>query len=149
MNILKQWFTTSIKKIGFEDMKYAICHKEYVLMNTMDSQSQGCLIYGTVPSFDEERLVNQFLENSEQGSVKIAIYGRNSTDDSIDRKADQLISLGFREVYIYSGGLFEWLLLQDIYGSSEFPTIGKCRDPLDYRSSRIFGREPKMISYWK
>ncbi len=148
MNILKKWFSTSIQKIGFEDIKYAICHKEYLLINTMDSQSQGCLIYGTISMGEEETLINKLIEDSLCGSAKIIIYGRNSADSSADRKAEQLGSLGFREVYIYSGGIFEWLLLQDIYGSSEFPTIGKCRDPLNYRGSPIFGSKRGLLEFF-
>lgn len=148
MNILKKWFSTSIKKIGFEDIKYAVCHKEYLVINTMDSQSQGCLIYGTVSLGEEEAILNRFIEESDQGSAKIVIYGRNSTDISVDQKAEQLSSLGFREVYIYSGGIFEWLLLQDIYGSVEFPTIGKCRDPIDYRGARIIGSSTKLLGFF-
>ena len=148
MNILKKWFSTSIKKIGFEDIKYAVCHKEYLVINTMDSQSQGCLIYGTVSLGEEEAILNRFIEESDQGSAKIVIYGRNSTDISVDQKAEQLSCLGFREVYIYSGGIFEWLLLQDIYGSIEFPTIGKCRDPIDYRGARIIGSSTKLLGFF-
>ena len=36
------------------------------------------------------------------------------------KKYRQLVDLGFSNVYIYTGGLFEWLLLQDIYGSTNF-----------------------------
>ena len=32
-------------------------------------------------------------------------------------KYEQLIKLGFRNVYIYPGGMFEWLCLQDIYSN--------------------------------
>lgn len=148
MNIFKKWFSTPIKKISFEDIKYAICHKEYLIINTMDSQSQSCLIFGTISLGEEEVLVNHLIEESTQGSVKIIIYGRNSIDTSVDRKADQLVALGFREIFIYSGGLFEWLLLQDIYGSSEFPTIGKCRDFLIYRGSRILSSPPKLLGFF-
>ena len=54
--------------------------------------------------------------------IKIIIYGKNCNDEKIYIKYQQLISLGFYNVFIYVGGLFEWLLLQDIYGSDEFPT---------------------------
>jgi len=37
------------------------------------------------------------------------------------------------QVYIYKGGLFEWMLLQDIYGEDEFPTTSKQMDILLYR----------------
>ena len=148
MDIFKKWFSATIQKIGFEDIKYAICHKEYLLINTMDSQNQGCLISGTISLGEEEGIINRIIEESAQGSTKIILYGRNSVDLSVDRKAEQLGSLGFREVYIYSGGLFEWLLLQDIYGSLEFPIIGKCRDPIDYRGSRKLGSPPKLLGFF-
>jgi hypothetical protein len=38
------------------------------------------------------------------------------------QKYKQICSLGLSSVYIYSGGMFEWLMLQDIYGKTEFPT---------------------------
>ena len=148
MNILKKWFSTTIQKIGFEDIKYAICHKEYLLINTMDSQSQGCLIVGTISSGEEEGLINNILEESSEGSTKIILYGRNSMDLSVERKAEQFFSLGFRDVFVYSGGIFEWLLLQDIYGSGEFPTTGYCRDHLKYRGSRVLGSPMKMLGYF-
>ena len=149
MDLIKKWFSTSsIKKIGFEDIKYAMCHKEYILINTLDSQSQECLILGTIPFLEEEGVINRILENYDQGNVKIVLYGRNCGDDSVDRKSGQLLSLGFHEIYVYGGGLFEWLLLQDIYGVGEFPTVGKCRDFLIYRGSRSFGSSPKLLSYF-
>jgi hypothetical protein len=46
----------------------------------------------------------------------------NSCDDTCFKKYEQLVKLGFYNVYIYGGGLFEWLLLQDIYGPELFPT---------------------------
>jgi hypothetical protein len=41
--------------------------------------------------------------------------------------------LGFENVYIYRGGMFEWLLLQDIYGFDEFQTTSKITDLLKYK----------------
>ena len=35
------------------------------------------------------------------------------------------------------GGLFEWLLLQDMYGSDEFPTTNKELDVLKYKPISI------------
>lgn len=151
MDLFKKWFSTSIKKIGFEDIKYAICHKEYILINTLDSQSQGCLIMGTISSLEEESVINNILENYEQGNVKIVLYGRNCADLSVEKKGQQLLALGFKEIYIYGGGLFEWLLLQDIYGSNEFPTLGICRDFLVFRGSRMFGSPimaQNLLSYF-
>ncbi|HIF15020.1 MAG TPA: hypothetical protein EYQ86_06785 [Bacteroidetes bacterium] len=49
-------------------------------------------------------------------------------------KYRQLVSLGFTQIYIYPGGLFEWLMLQDIYGYDEFPTTKKQLDFLKYKA---------------
>jgi len=37
---------------------------------------------------------------------------------------------------MYTGGLFEWLLLQDIYGKTEFPTTTNIIDLLKYKPMR-------------
>jgi hypothetical protein len=69
----------------------------------------------------------------------IVIYGMNSADQSVETKYEQLIGLGFREIYIYGGGLFEWMLLQDVYGATEFPTTKKVVDILKFQvKSRFF-----------
>jgi hypothetical protein len=70
-------------------------------------------------------------------SYKMIIYGMNSTDDKIVKKYNQLISLGFTNVFIYSGGMFEWLLLQDIFGNDEFPTTSRENDLLKYKGKKI------------
>ena len=41
-------------------------------------------------------------------------------------------------VYVYPGGLFEWLLLQDIYGEDNFPTTLKELDILKYKPLSVF-----------
>ena len=38
--------------------------------------------------------------------------------------------LGFINIYVYPGGMFEWLCLQDIYGSEHFPTTTEETDIL-------------------
>ena len=74
-------------------------------------------------------------------SMKILIYGSNSTDNTVEIKAKQMIDLGFVNVFLYCGGMFEWLLLQEIYGFKEFPTTiySKTIDLLFYRSAPEFG----------
>ena len=54
------------------------------------------------------------------------------------KKYDQLIGLGFVNIFIYPGGLFEWLMLQDIYGNEIFPTTKKELDILKYKSKSRF-----------
>ena len=105
-----------------------------IIINTLDMSKQKCLIEGTIQIEHETKIVNEQLEKNK--SIRIIVYGMNSTDETIVKKYDQLISLGFTNVYIYLGGLFEWLLLQDIYGSDEFPTTTVQRDILKYKSSQ-------------
>ena len=71
-------------------------------------------------------------------NVTIVIYGRNSNSDKLIKKYNQLISLGFLNVFIYPGGLFEWLCLQDIYGYDNFPTTSRELDILRYKAKSIF-----------
>ena len=42
-------------------------------------------------------------------------------------------ALGFTNIALYLGGLFEWLLLQDIFGFDNFPTTTKTIDILKYK----------------
>jgi hypothetical protein len=133
---LKEWFTSSSNKlIGFEDVKLAT--GKYTIINTLSNVEQDCLIQGTLSFDKEETVINQWMDNNKM-DVVIILYGKNSADDSVQKKQKQLVSLGFIKVYIYSGGLFEWLLLQDIYGRDEFPTTGNVfRDLLKYRAPQI------------
>ena len=96
------------------------------------SKSQNCLIKGTILLNNEEKVINANLNNY---NLKIIIYDKNCNEQKPYDKYKQLISLGFRNIYIYSGGLFEWLLLQDIYGFDNFPTTTKEIDILQYKPS--------------
>jgi hypothetical protein len=69
----------------------------------------------------------------ENKGIRIIIYGKNCNDDTINKKYQQLVSIGFTQVYLYVGGLFEWLMLQDIYGDELFPTNKKQVDLLKYK----------------
>ena len=57
--------------------------------------------------------------------------------EKIYEKYSQLSSLGFYNVYIYPGGLFEWLLLQDVYGVDDFPTTKKELDILRFKPNKV------------
>ena len=70
------------------------------------------------------------LDKINEKTVK---YLLSKKRQKIYNKYNQLINLGFQKVYIYLGGLFEWLCLQDIYGKNNFPTIGEELDILKYR----------------
>ena len=84
----------------------------------------------TLP-IDKEEVNKFFIKNYKK--QKIYIYGKNSNDESIYKKYEQILSLGLTEVFVYPGGLFEWLLLQDIYGDELFPTNKKELDILKYK----------------
>jgi rhodanese-related sulfurtransferase len=131
--------------INFEDMQYAINEQnkhnqqtyqntKILIINTLDMNNQQCLIAGTIPVVSEVETINYYLKTYKD--VKVIIYGMNSSDDTCINKYDQLIKLGFYNVYIYSGGLFEWLLLQDIYGSDLFPTTNDKVDFLKYKGRK-------------
>ena len=125
----------SIKKINFEDMQQAIQNK-YIIINTLSMNEQEFLIEGTVHAEREIELLNDCLRKGKK-EVNIIVYGKNSNDESIFKKYEQLISLGFLNTYLYFGGLFEWILLQDIYGDENFPTTKKILDILKYRPRQL------------
>jgi hypothetical protein len=127
----------SMQKINFEDMQTAYKNPElYLLINTLSESEQDCLILNTTPAIKEEQLLNHHMYSSKR--IRIIIYGRNSNDEKIYNKYDQLMKLGFLNVFIYVGGIFEWLMLQDIYGYEEFPTTRRQLDFLKYKpSSRL------------
>jgi len=133
------FFSSPIKKVTFEDMQYAIKHKgSYILINTLPNDEQGCLILNTVSFNMEEKIINELLNQYVFRDKTIIVYGKNTNDDTVEKKYSQLLSLGFIEVYIYTGGMFEWMLLQDIYGKDEFPTTSKVLDILRYKGKQIF-----------
>jgi len=41
--------------------------------------------------------------------------------------------MGFKHLFVYIGGLFEWLCLQDIYGKDNFATDGEELELLKYK----------------
>lgn len=137
LNITKLFFSNMIK-IGFEDIKYSLEQpNNYIIINTLSISEQSCLIKNTISIYNEEKIINDLIDNYETKKIKIIIYGINSTDETVERKYKQLVSLGFTNVYVYFGGLFEWVILQDIYGCDEFPTTQKVVDILKWKPSRI------------
>lgn len=121
----------TVNKINFEKMQNFINTDDNIIINTMNSDLQDCLIYKTV-SIDRETTLLNNLINSDK-DIKIIIYGVNACDDSVIKKYNQLYALGFTNLFIYPGGIFEWLLLQDIYGDDSFKTTSKEIDILKYK----------------
>lgn len=127
---------TSIKT-NFEDVQYILSHPEgHILINTLSDSEQECLILQTMNIHNEETIINNCIRNGRK-DIKIIIYGKNANDEKPIHKYNQLSSLGFYNVYIYVGGLFEWLMLQDIYGETEFPTTSKEMDILKYKPNKV------------
>ena len=122
------------KYINFEDVQYTISGKSFILINTLPTDKQSCLIRGTLDITEEERIINKYISTRE--NIKIIIYGMNSSDINVHKKYSQLIGLGFIDVYIYNGGMFEWLLLQDVYGKDLFKTSSIELEILNYKGNR-------------
>jgi rhodanese-related sulfurtransferase len=128
--------STSIK-INYEDVQFIIKNPEgHLLINTLSNSEQNCLIQNTININNEENIINNCIKRGAK-DIKIIIYGKNSNDEKLYNKYNQLTSLGFHNVYIYTGGLFEWLMLQDIYGEQEFPTTNKELDILKYKPNKV------------
>lgn len=122
--------TNSIKKINFTDMQYAI-NNQMIIINTLNQNNQECLIKTTLNIEQEVSTINNLLKTNK--NKKIIIYGENSNDECLIKKYYQLKKLGLNNIYVYIGGLFEWLLLQDIYGEEQFPTTINIIDILKYK----------------
>lgn len=123
---------SQIKRCSFEDMQIARKSKcNAIIINTLPEDNQECIIPGTVSIHDEVTVLNEQLNQNK--AVHIVVYGINHSDEKIFPKYQQLASLGFTNIHIYGGGIFEWLLLQEIYGDDNFPTTKKEIDILKYR----------------
>ena len=127
----------STKKVNYEDIQLISKRglTNTLLIHTLNLQEQDCLIPNTVSAHQEEKVINENLKNN---TVNIVIYGKNSGDKGVEKKYLKLSELGFTNIYIYPGGLFEWLCLQDIYGSANFPTTKKEMDILKFKPRSQF-----------
>ena len=135
MNIIKQLFMGKIqstKKVNYEDIQNIIKNKrsDILLLNSLDLNEQYCLIPNSLKAVEEEEKINSIIQKLE---TKIIIYGKNTSDKNLEKKYLNLLEIGFTNVYIYPGGLFEWLCLQDIYGRDDFPTTSDELDILRYK----------------
>jgi len=114
----------TIKKINFDDMLNIVNKNQqipqFLIINVLEDTNQVCLIKNTIPASMEETIINKYIK--ENINIHIVIYGKNCCDEKIHTKYKQLLNLGFKNLYLYVGGLFEWLLLQDIYGNDIFET---------------------------
>ena len=132
MNMLggsgSMWNIPKEYKITFEDMQEHIKSNDYLIINTLKEEQQGCLIKNTIPAAAEVHKVESALDMNKP----CIVYGKNHYDETIYKKYKQLKSLGFSKVYVYGGGMFEWMLLQDVYSEENFPTTARELDILKY-----------------
>lgn len=126
-----------MRKSGFEDIQQYIQSNDHnlILINTLDPTDQDILILKTIHCQNEVALVNKAMSDKKS----IIVYGYNNNDDRVVDKYNQILKLGHANVSVYVGGLFEWLMLNDIYGSEQFPVTKQCNDFYKYR--------PKGLSY--
>ena len=131
--------TITIPKISFEDLQHILKHRDesFLLIHTLNDSEQECLIPYTLRADQEERILNECIKKQMMKQRKIVIYGKNANDEKIYTKYNQLQNLGFHQVFLYPGGLFEWLLLQDIYGSAEFSTTKQELDLLKFKPKNL------------
>jgi len=120
-----------------------IKNKNTIIINVLPTSQQTCLIKNTLSINSEVKLMNELLKTNK--SVNIIVYGKNPSDINVKKKQKQLISLGFYNVFIYMGGLFEWLLLQDIYGKDEFPTTSEELDLLKFKTPSNYYNNKLLI----
>lgn len=125
--------------VSYKYIQDIIEDRNSVLINTLDDSitTQACLILSSIHAIDEIDVIDKILSNTDSlgrttETVEIVIYGKNSTDMTTWVKYNQLIDYGFERVKIYTGGIFEWMLLQDIYGDDLFPTTAPNRDILKF-----------------
>ena len=141
------WFQYETKtiKIGYEDFLYILKNPDqYNIISTLSAENQECLIKNTLSIQNENFIFDNYIKE-QKFNIKIIIYGSHSSDVSVDKKYKQLTEIGFNNIYIYAGGLFEWLLLQDIYGKNEFPTTSNIIDILKYRPKGILHNALKNL----
>ena len=126
--------TASIQNIAnFEDVQKFVLAADCVILNVMDAVDQDTLILKTLSADAEADVMNRLIDEGEFDR-KILVYGRNGGDvEKVLTKQRKLMNYGFVEVYVYLGGLFEWVLLQDIYGDELFKTTRSVADILRYK----------------
>jgi 3-mercaptopyruvate sulfurtransferase SseA len=94
---------------------------------------------------EEEAVMNQWIASYKHYTQTVIVYGKHGADIAVDRKYQQLTGLGFREVYVYAGGMLEWMLLQDVFGATEFPTTSKTTDILRFQAPSVF-KMPRLTN---
>ena len=97
------------RKVNFEDIQYLLNkNNEYILINTLSEKEQDCLIKDTVSIENEVKYINHFM--SKDININIVIYDKKCKCSKFNEKIRTISRFRFTNVFIYPGGLFEWLL---------------------------------------
>lgn len=141
-------FKPSVSRIGFDDILIALKDRtKYIFISTMPLELQNALIPNTIPCIDEAMTINRIIDEFSATKYIFIVYGKNACDDTSSKKYQQLRNLGFSNVHVFPGGMFEYILLNDMYGEKLFPISGsngigipdKVVDIMEYRSvDRVF-----------
>jgi hypothetical protein len=125
--------------VSYKYVQHGITSDKILIINTMidSKQEQSCLISSTIHAEDELDIIDGIISNTDSfgrtmDSITVIVYGKNSSDIETYTKYKQLLDYGFDHVKIYTGGMFEWMLLQDIYGVDLFPTTSQELDILKF-----------------
>jgi len=129
-----------VPKVSYEDIQMVVYRNTHIphttlIINTLPASLQHCLIMTTVDIRYEEQIVNSMFHKNRD--IMIIVYGKNSNDITILHKYEQLVKLGFTNVHIYTGGIFEWMLLYEIYGKDLFKITRYEIDILRYRPKSV------------
>ena len=132
---------TTFNKVGFDDVFFALnqsLDSKIIIINTLPCTEQNYLIKNTIPFATEEKVINESMQLYQQKII--IIYGKNTLDSTIETKYNQLLQLGYLRcnLFIYYGGIFEWALLQDTYGDTNFPTTSQIIDYLVFKPESSF-----------
>jgi hypothetical protein len=125
------FLSREINYISCIDLQSKINDLNYLIINTLPDNEQDVLIKNSIFAYDEVQIIESHIKQHKP--ITIIIYGKNSYDQTIIKKYKQLKNLGFTNIYIYTGGLFEWVLLQEIYGTDEFETTNIVEDVLKFK----------------
>jgi len=144
--------TVSTILVGFYDVLHLVGRIRSgdalaILLNTLPSNQQSFLVSGTIACEKEEAYMNEIIGGPVPLSkYAVVVYGKHGTDETPHRKRRQLLNLGFVDVYVYAGGVFEWALLQEVYGADHFPSLGTPpRDFLYFASPSLLARTAPLL----
>jgi hypothetical protein len=96
-----------------------------LIISTTITERGSPYIAGTVSRFAELITIDS-LKRSNRFDVPILVYGHNMFDTTVKTQSTILMNNGFTKVFVYVGGMFEWMLLHKLYGNTAFPIVCNC-----------------------